>query len=283
MQSTEARVAKHYTNSELFALIEAGWKQLRSTSQGAPVDQLAGVDEFHIGGRAATEIVCQKLALAAGHKVLDIGCGLGGAARYMASHHGVTVEGIDLTPDYVEVGNRLTERVGLGGRVHLMLGSALVLPQKEASVDRVTIFHVGMNIEDKRLLFAEIARVLKPGGLMSAYDVMRGNDAALDYPVPWAADESTSFVASPATYAGAIAAAGMKPEAPESMREMALEFFAAMRARMTESGPPALGLHLLMGAEAGVKVANMVANISNGAIAPVLIIARKPLGTDIQI
>lgn len=174
MTTTETKVIQHYTNGALLGAIRDGWQLLQNVSDADPVDQLAGVDEFHIGGRIATEMVCRQLDLRPGLRVLDVGCGLGGAARFMAANYGVIVEGVDLTPEYVAVGNALTDAVGLGNKVRLIEGSALALPKGNAAFDRVTMFHVGMNIQNKALLFSEIARVLKPDGLLAAYDVMRG-------------------------------------------------------------------------------------------------------------
>lgn len=275
MNAMEARVADHYRSGTLLAAVEAGWAKLRAQSDAAPVDQLAGVDEFHIGGRTATEQVCEKLELAPGLEILDVGCGLGGAARFMAARYGVDVTGVDLTPEYVDVANALTREVGLNEKVRLAQASALELPHDDASFDRVSMFHVGMNVEDKNGLFAELGRVLRPGGLLAVFDVMRVGDQPLDYPVAWAQDESTSFVAKIAAYEAAIESAGMTVRAVEPKKELGLEFFARMKARMAESGPPPLGLHILMGKDSGAKARNMAANIANGAIAPVLMLARK--------
>lgn len=199
----------------------------------------------------------------------------GGAARFMAAKFGATVQGVDLTPEYVTVGNGLTAAVGLENSVALIEGSALDLPVDDASFDRATMFHVGMNIADKRKLFSEIARKLKPGGLLATYDVMRTGPHELDYPVAWARDESTSFVAPIEEYRTAMEDAGMSVIAEAPQKELGLEFFAKMKARMGVGGPPPLGLHLVMGKDAGVKAANMAGNIAKGAIAPVLILARK--------
>jgi ubiquinone/menaquinone biosynthesis C-methylase UbiE len=275
MSEMEAMVASHYATGSLGTQIRAGWAQLKSQSQARPVDQLAGVDEFHIGGRSATEMVCDQLGLAPGMRVLDVGCGLGGAARYMATRYDVDVEGVDITAEYVAVGNALTDEVGLSDRVRLTVASALDLPSPDAAFDGITMFHVGMNIQDKARLFGELARVLKPGGQVAVYDVMQVGEAPLAYPVPWAFDQSTSFLAQPDDYRALLESQGLAVTLEAVKKDFALAFFAKMKARKAESGPPPLGLHLVMGPDAAVKVANIVAGIQAGAVAPVVMLATK--------
>lgn len=269
------KVAGHYTHGGLEGAILAGLDKLNGGAAGATIDQLAGVDEFHIGGRMATELATSILSLAQGSRVLDVGCGLGGAARFLASKYGAKVEGVDLTPEFVEVGNKLNSMVDCAQQVHLTTADATDLPFDTGSFDAATMFHVGMNIDDKAALFAEIGRVLRPEGQLLVYDVMRTSDDPLAYPVAWAADESTSFLASVDTYRAAIEAAGFEIDSIADRRDMALEFFAKMKARMAESGPPPLGLHIVMGKDAPQKVANMVGNIQKGAISPVQMLAVR--------
>jgi hypothetical protein len=123
-------------------------------------DQLAMVDEFHIGGRKATVELLDQLDLRPALRVLDAG----GTARYLARRDGVEVTGVDLTAEYVEVATSLTLRAGLAELVQFRQASASTLPFSDGSFDRVCILHVGMNIADKAALFAEIRRVeLWPG------------------------------------------------------------------------------------------------------------------------
>ena len=102
--------------------------------------------------------------------MLDVGSGIGGPARYFASAYGCDVTGIDLTPAFVELANELTSRTGLADRVRFVQGSALALPFEAGSFDLATMNHVGMNIADKATLFAEVRRVLRPGGRFMIYE-----------------------------------------------------------------------------------------------------------------
>ena len=270
----EQAVARHYAHGSLEetildALAAAG-KDLKHL---APKD-LAPVDEFHVGGRQATTAFAEQFGLRPGMRLLDIGCGLGGAARYFAHEHGCQVTGIDLSPEYVNVTNALAQRVGLDDRVSCELGSALALPFAPGSFDGAYMLHVGMNIEDKAKLFAEVRRVLAPSGLFGIYDVMRLADGELSYPVPWASGPESSFVADAATYRRLLVAEGFEVFKERNRRDFALELFGLMRARGAAGGQGPLGLHIVMGASAAQKVKNMIADISAGLIAPTEMICR---------
>jgi SAM-dependent methyltransferase len=273
MAAIEQDVASHYTHGSLEQSILAGLAGVQVGDD--TIARLAAVDEFHIGGREATAEVADQLALQPGLRVLDVGCGMGGTARFLASHYGCRVTGVDLTPEFVDVGNSLNRRVGLSEAIDLHVASALYLPFDNGSFDRATLFHVGMNIADKRKLFAEIARILKPAAFLAVYDVMRMGDGELTYPVPWAQTAATSFVERPETYRSALCAVDFELAAERNTREPALVFFRRMTARVADSGAPPLGLHILMGREASIKVANMIENLECDLIAPVEMIARR--------
>jgi ubiquinone/menaquinone biosynthesis C-methylase UbiE len=274
--SIEQSVARHYglaglERAILDALIASG----KDVERLEPAD-LAPVDEFHIGGRQATIDFAPHLALAAGMHLLDVGSGLGGASRYFAHAHGCRVTGIDLTPEYVALAERLARRVGLDGKVAYRQGSALELPFEDGAFDGATMLHVGMNIADKARLVAEVRRVLRPGGVFGIYDVMREADGPLSYPVPWAASAATSWVDSAATYRRLLEAAGFAVAHERSRRAFALDFFEELRSRTAaRGGPPPLGLQLLMGATAPQKIANMIDNIERGLIAPTEMVGRR--------
>lgn len=270
----EQKVARHYTHGNLERAIRDGLKAMGLKPGQVHLDALAGVEEFHIGGRAATEDLAAQMRLAADASVLDIGCGIGGAARYLAHRHGCRVTGVDVTPEYVAVAQALSEATGLGDRVTFQTGSATALPLEDGGYDAATVLHVGMNVPDKRTMCAEAARVLRPGGMLAVYDVMRTGEGDLEYPVPWADAAETSFVADPGVYRACLEEAGFEIVAERERRAFALDFFARMRAKVAEEGPPPLGIHVLMGADAATKVANMVANLEHDRIAPVEMIAR---------
>jgi ubiquinone/menaquinone biosynthesis C-methylase UbiE len=269
-------VSKHYAHGELTEAICSGLAAQGKSSDAVTIDDLAPVDEFHIGGRRASEDFLDQLGFTAQANVLDVGCGLGGPARFVANRYGSQVSGIDLTAEYVETGNTLCQWVGLGGRVTLHQGSALAIPFTDSSFDAAYMLHVGMNIDDKEKLAVEVARVMRPGSVFGIYDVMRTGPGDLAFPVPWAATAGLSAVADSERYKSALQKAGFTILAERNRRDFALAFFADLRSKTAAAGgPPPLGLHILMGKNTPEKVQNMIDNISKGRIAPVELIARK--------
>jgi ubiquinone/menaquinone biosynthesis C-methylase UbiE len=269
-------VADHYARSGLIEAIEAGILQMGKTPDTVTIDDLAPADEFHIGGRTATEKLIEQLGVRPGDHVLDVGCGLGGPARFVAQRFKCRVSGIDLTSDYVETGNRLCEWVGLGESVELRRSSALSMPFKDTKFDAAYMLHVGMNIDDKESLCVEVSRVLRPGSRFAIYDVMRTAEGDLSYPLPWATTPASSAVAAAERYRQALQRAGFEILSERNRRDFALSYFNNLRSRTPAAGAPApLGLHTLMGERRPHQIKNMFESISAGIIAPIELIARK--------
>jgi ubiquinone/menaquinone biosynthesis C-methylase UbiE len=272
--SIEQQVAAHYGRSGqeevlLSALRKAGKDVDRLTTA-----DLAPIDEFHLGWRPATVAFGKALAFPAGARVLDIGAGIGGPARYLAETFGVTVVGIDLTPEFVALANALTQRVGLSGRASFRDGNALALPFADASFDGAYTIHVAMNIADKAKLTREARRVLKPGAVFGIYDVMRAGAGDLPYPLPWAQTAETSFVEAPAAYRQWLEEAGFTIVSERDRAAEAREIVSANRERLEREGEAALGTHTLTGPGWKERSANVGKALQQGLIAPVEIIAR---------
>ena len=271
----EQTVARHYARGslerEIFDALAAAGKNLNHL---VPAD-LSPVDEFHIGGRQATVDFATELGFKPGMLLLDIGAGLGGASRHFAYEHNCRVTGIDITADYVHLAKTLARRAGLESEVAYLHASALDLPFAPASFDGAYMLHTGMNIREKSRLFQQVRRVLKPGALFGIYDVMlETGDAALSFPLPWAATPGASFVETPATYRRLLEGAGFVLRNERNRRAFAVDFFRQLRARAAQAGePPRLGLNLLMGESAPQKIANMIDNLERGLIAPVEMIS----------
>jgi SAM-dependent methyltransferase len=274
LMTTEAKVVGHYTRGKLEDAILAAVAREGKDPANLTFLDLAAVDEFHVGGIESTRELAALMDLRSDLRVLDVGCGIGGPARYFAAEHGCIVAGIDLTEEFVQVAKSLSRLVKLQHLVEFRQASALELPFDARCFDRAYMIHVGMNIADKAGVFREVRRVLKPGALFMVFDYMLIADDPIRYPVPWALSEETSFVAAAKDYRQALVAAGFEITHERGRRAFAIEFTERTMARLAQSGPPALGLQLLMGEKTPVMARNMFAMMKEGLLEPVEICAR---------
>ena len=238
---------------------------------------LAPVDEFHIRGRAATVEIAHELGLTADSTVLDLGSGLGGPARTLAEITGCTVTGVDLTPEFCEAASALSEWTGMSDRTRFQVGDATDTHLPDASFDGVLTVHVAMNIADKPALYAEAFRALRPGGRFVVYDVLQGEGGEVHYPVPWAADSSTSFLATTEEMRDHLsAAAGFDILAETDSSDESLTWFKQMRARIERDGPPPVTFAAFLGDQFAQMAANQVANLAERRIRTVMFTCARP-------
>lgn len=274
MTITENAVAQHYGDANLMARILAGLEAAGTDLNRLQPEDLAPVDEFLLGGREATARAVAKMSLRVDQHVLDVGCGIGGAARYIASQTGCKVTGLDLTPEYIEIARKLSDLTGLGGKTTFETGSALAMPFDDGAFDAAVTFHAAMNIADREALYGEIARVLKPGGAFGIYDVMKKNEGDLAFPVTWAQSADTSHLTTPDEMLTLLVGAGFEVVDVEDLTDFALDIFKQGQAAGAD-GPPPLGVHIVMGPSAPEKIKNTLTNLEDGLVAPVQMIARR--------
>jgi len=276
----EAQVATHYRRPDLEQRIVDALKREGKNPEKLTILDLAPVDEFHVGGLEATEELASRMELRPSMRLLDVGSGIGGPARYFAEKYCCEVTGVDLTAEFVEVANNLTGRLKLNHLVRFRQASALDLPFEPNSFDGAYTIHVAMNIADKTGMFREVRRVLKPGARFTIFDIVYGGDGqagkrAIQYPVPWAASEETSFVATPQEYREALQRAGFAIVAERGRGEFAIAFMERAMARMAQGGGPlVVGLQLLIGEKTPVIMKSMLEMMKGGTLEPVELYAR---------
>ncbi len=254
-------VADHYRRRALGDVILSALQAAGKDLDHLTPDDLAPIDEFHNGQRNATTRLARLAAVGASDRVLDVGCGIGGPARYLASAFGCEVIGLDLTPEFIELARMLTVRTGLTQRVSFRQGDALDLPFADASFDLVWSQNAAMNVADRARLYGEMRRVLTPGGRVAIQEIGAGPGGEPFYPTPWARDKSMSFLFTPQETHATMERAGLRVVAWHEATQEALEQ-ALNRAEALDGGSlPPLGLHLLMGPEFPLISRNMVRNL----------------------
>lgn len=190
--------------------------------RGLAPEDLGALDHFHTGGRRATLDLLELVPIRAEDRILDLGAGLGGPARLLASSRGCQVVCLDQSPDYCSAARLLNRLTGLEGRVEVHEGSALDLPFPDASFDVVWMQNLGMNIADKRRLYAEVHRVLKPGGRFAFQEVAAGETGEPYFPLPWASDPGDNFLVPAAVLRTDLEASGFVAQVFEDTSEAEL-------------------------------------------------------------
>jgi ubiquinone/menaquinone biosynthesis C-methylase UbiE len=270
----EDQVAGHYGRGGLEEKILGALRAAGTDLASVTAEELAPVDEFHVGGLEATRELAAQMGLRAGMRLLDVGSGIGGPARFFAATFACEVTGIDLTEEFVRVAETLTRLVKLQERAQFRQASALEMPFGAETFDGAYMLHVGMNVADKAGVFREVRRVLKAGMQFAVYDIMQTSEGAFSLPAPWAVTPETSFVETPGQYREALQAAGFRIERERGRRAFAIEFMRQAMARAAASGAPALGLHLLIGEKTPEMLKNMMAAMLGGVLEPVEMMAR---------
>lgn len=262
---------EHYTPGDLLQTLQAKLAQQPPGMLSA--QSWAALDEFHVRGARATRSLAELLQPEAGWWVLDLGCGLGGAARHLAREHGCQVCGVDLTAEYCQVGQWLNQQLGLSEQVTLYQADALRVPFVDGAFDVVWSQHTAMNIPDKRGFYAEARRVLRPGGYLAIYDVLAGSQGEPHYPVPWARDASQSFLLSADAQAAHLREVGFSASHWRDVSAEGLAWFERQVNRTPETAPP-LGLQLLLGEDFPQMIRNLRQNLAEGRVILLEVVAR---------
>jgi len=197
MPEVTSSVQAHYGSESivdrmLAALATAGHDVSKPT-----VDMLNLIDQLHTGGLNSMKTQAELVGMTGSMRVLDARCGVGGSSRYLAHNYGCPVEAIDLTPQYVEAAVKLNKLCGMDDKITVREGSVTDLPYADRTFDLVWSQNVSMNVEDKRRMFSEAFRVLVPGGRFTLSHAAHGPAGDPYYPLPWARDQSYSFLGTP--------------------------------------------------------------------------------------
>jgi len=261
MSRSPQAVAEHYKKRALGDVILAALKAAGKDIEHLTPDDLAPVDEFHSGGRNATVRLTQLAQINGSERVLDVGCGIGGPSRFLASKFGCQVTGLDFTAEFVALAAMLAQRTRLADKVTYRQGDALDLPFADASFDIVWSQNAAMNIADRDRLYGEMRRVLVPGGRLALQEIAAGPGGEPFYPAPWADDKSISFLSTPHATRAALERIGFRVIAWQDTTAEALEQQMARTKALETASLPPLGLHILIGEAFPTVTKNMLRNL----------------------
>jgi ubiquinone/menaquinone biosynthesis C-methylase UbiE len=235
------------------------------------IDDLAGVDEFHALGRPATMALAELAGVAAGERVVDVGAGLGGPARFLAERFGARVTAVEPVARFRHACAELNRRAGLAEAIETLEGTATRLPVADGSMDVAWMQAVAISVADKGAMAAELRRVLRPGGRLAFFDSFARSGEELHFPLPWADGPEASFVVSAGELRSHLEAAGFEALAWNEQEGALAEI--GRRSFTPTVDPARVGLAQLM-PDYEVRMANVGRNIGEGRLGLLLAVLR---------
>jgi len=275
MADTKA-ISDHWGTGDVYARIVEAMKAASLSPDTVTVEELAPVDHFHARELSATVELADVLPIRTSHHIVDIGCGVGGPARYLAKRFGCRVSGVDITAPFVEAANKLTALLEMQSLVEVKLSDGQELPFGDGMFDGGYAQHVTMNIADRACFFAEAYRVLRPGAFFALTEHGLGPHGDPHYPVPWSDDGSGSHLVTPEETVRYLNEAGF---VDVKVEDTGTKYLAGYRRAMelaAQGALPGFGIQILMGQTAPAKTKNAARNIEEGRTHPIQVICHKP-------
>ena len=265
MNSIISSVEEHYYKPNLYEDILGRLKDMDVDLNNANRIDISSVDEFHVRGSEVSRELAESVIIN-NSEVLDVGCGIGGPCRMLADEFDCMTTGIDLSEEFIKTAQSLSKLVGLENKTKFIHGNATDLPFKASSFDVVWTQHVQMNVNDKSKFYSEIERVLKDEGVFLYYDIFKSGNEEVEYPMPWANEAKISFLAPISEMEHILKSLGFKKEQATDQTATGIVFFEKLIQNIALSGPPKLGLNVLMGASTKTKIINLLNGLKEGRL-----------------
>ena len=258
-------INNQYGKSNLGAQILASLQSKGIDTAKKIQEALAPIEELHLRGRRATLELAQEVGLNKNMKVLDVGCGIGGSTRTLASKYGCNVTGIDLCEEFCRTADLINERLGYTGKIEIQQGDALNMPFNNNSFDIIFTQHVLMNIENKERLISETYRLLRPKGRLALNTICAGSVNPIHFPVIWANNPNISFLLLPDDLRQLIDNIGFREVSWSDNTKKIIEGIENTRSKDRTPQPRPISLDLIIN-DTKTKWKNIVRNLKEGRI-----------------
>lgn len=272
----EKPITYQWGSGDIYSLIISALEKMSKPIDALTMEDLAPVDHYHARGLPATIELADRLPFKANQHIVDIGCGLGGPARYIAKRFQCKVSGVDITEAFVEAANKLTALLHMEDQVQIALGDGQRLPYADALFDGGYTQHVTMSVADRPRFFSEAYRVLKPDAFFALTEHGLGPKGNAYYPLPWSEDGSGAYLVTPSQTRALLEAAGFEDILIEDTGPKYVAAYKTVMEKAEKGVLPPLGIHILMGNTAPQKTRNSARNIEEGRTCPIQVVCRKP-------
>ena len=243
-----------------------------------PIEELFAYDQYHYLGTDSVDEAIEKLGLDATKRVLEVGAGIGGPARYLAHRSGARVTALELQPDLNATGQTLTRRCGLSDRVSHVCGNILDGAPGGMAFDALASWLTFLHIPDREVLYRRCFEALKPGALLFAEDYFERGRLSSRERAALETDVYCEYVPQLADYTRQLEGAGFDDIRLTDMTSAWMPFVAARKEEFCRRRKRNLRVH---GAEivSGLEefYSSIVALFEAGNLGGVRVIARKPL------
>ena len=143
---------------------EFGWGpsfHFAPTTDGTSLEQSIAKHQYFLG---------DALGLKPGMNVLDVGCGVGGPLRSLAQKYGSTITGLNISEYQLSKCEEYNKESAVDDLCHVLLGDFMAIPADDQSFDAVYHIEAIAHAPVKETVYAEIFRILKPGGVFAGYE-----------------------------------------------------------------------------------------------------------------
>ena len=265
-------IVEHYEKPNMGEAILAALKMKGIDVTRLKPEILYALDQFHTRGIVGTKEQANLVKPNETMHILDIGCGVGGSARYLAWNYGCRVTGIDITKSFIETAKLLTKKCSLDHVIDFEEGDATDLRFDNDKFDVIWCQNVSMNIEKKDLFYKEISRTLKPDGRFASSEYALGHGGSPYYPLPWARRRQESFLISQEDMR--LFTEGNGLEIIEWVDKSKQVLAIAPRALKNLEDDEA-GLKLVAGEDIASRMSNSTKSMIDGHIENIMMVAKK--------
>ena len=268
-------IENFWTRGDIFSRVQHAMSEAGLINKELNIEDLFPIDQYHARGIAATVDLGKRMPISKNQKIIDIGCGLGGPARYYAKEFKCFITGIDITPSFIEIGNEFNKLTSMSDNIKLLVGNGEILDFKNETFDGAYSQHVTMNISDRKKFFSEAFRVLKKDSFFAFTEHGLGPEGNPIFPLPWADSSEMSFLLPPETTISILKDIGFSDIKIIETADKYISGYEKLIGLKSAKKKPVLGIHVIGGESMKQRSTNSMQSIKENRTLPFEIVCKK--------